>query len=247
MAEPLAVHSDRQPDPPDLEYRSVDPWAIWGLVLGLLSAVALLSPVLWLAPLFGIAANAMALRRLSRENNRAGRPAALLGLGLSVLFGMLPIARITTDYILLRNQPRELADRFLEYLRQDDPRRALMLRVVPDARMSLDDDEAIRLFFRNNVEARSDLAKFVHLPVPRTLLALGKRAQIRYYANMGVGTDGDRAQVHYWYTVTFDDESGNKKTFLVGLNMDRKPTRNPDLNPWRVQDFIGPLDPSKIF
>ena len=154
-----------------------------------------------------------------------------MGLGLAVLFGMVPIARMTTDYVLLKEQPRELADRFLEYLRQDDPRRALMLRAVPDVRKSLDDDEAVRLFFRNNVDARSDLAKFVHLPVARTLLALGQRARIRYYGTMGVGSVGDRALVHYWYTVTFDDEQGNKKTFFVGLTMERKPTRNPELNP----------------
>jgi hypothetical protein len=243
MAEPLAVNPDRQSDPSELEYRSVEPLAIWGLALGLLSPAALLSPVLWLVPLIGIAANAMALRRLSREGNRAGRPAALMGLGLAVLFGMVPIARMTTDYVLLKEQPRELADRFLEYLRQDDPRRALMLRAVPDVRKSLDDDEAVRLFFRNNVDARSDLAQFVHLPVARTLLALGQRAQIRYYGTMGVGSVGDRALVHYWYTVTFDDEQGNKKTFFVGLTMERKPTRNPELNPWRVQDFVGPIDP----
>ena len=61
----------------------------------------------------------------------------------------------------------------------------------------------------------------------------------------GVGTDGNRAQVNYWYTVTYDDEQGKKKTFLVGLVMDRKPTQNPDMNPWRVQDFMGPINPNK--
>ncbi len=245
MAEPFAANPHQQSGEPDLEYRSVEPWAIGGLLLGLLSPVAMLSSVLWLAPLFGIAANALALRRLKQDTNRVGRSAALIGLGLSVLFGVVPVAQMTSDYFLLRGQPREMADLFLDYLRQDAPRKALMLRSVPDFRKSLDDDEAVKLFFQNNHDARTDLKKFVQLPTARVIMALGERADIRYFATMGVGTDGDRAQVNYWYTVTFDDEQGKKKTFLVGLVMDRKPTENPDLNPWRVQDFMGPINPSK--
>lgn len=201
--------------------------------------------MLWLAPLFGIAANLLALARLKQNPNRVGRSAALAGLGLSVLFAVVPVAQMTTDYFLLRDQPRELGDRFLEYLRQDDPYKALMLRAVPDFRKSLDDDEAMKLFFQNNKDAKKDLKKFVELPAARTIMALGERAKIRYFATRGIGTLGDQAQVNYWYTVTFDDEQGKKKTFLVGLVMDRKPTQNPDLNPWRVQDFIGPINPSK--
>ena len=245
MAEPFAANPHQQSGEPELEYRSVEPWAIGGLLLGLLSPVALLSSVLWLAPLFGIAANALALRRLNQEANRVGRSAALIGLGLSVLFSVVPIAQTVTDFFVLSAQPREMADQFLEYLRQDDPRKALMLRAVPDLRKSVDNDEAVKLFFQNNHEARTDLAKFVELPTARIIMALGERADIRYYATTGVGTDGDRAQVSYWYTVTFDDEQGKKKTFLVGVVMDRKPTQNPELNPWRVQDFMGPINPKK--
>jgi hypothetical protein len=238
MAESFAENLHQQSGEPELEYRSVEPWAIAGLVLGLLSPIALLSSVLWLTPLFGIAANALALRRLQQDGNRAGRAAALAGLGLSVLFGVVPVAQMAADYMLLKDQPRELADRFLEYLQHDEPRKALMLRSVPDFRKSLDDDEAVKLFFRNNKEAKADLEKFVQLPIARTILALGERAKIRFFATLGVGTRGDRAQVNYCYTVTFDDEQGKKKTLL--------PTQNSDLNPWRVQDFLGPIDPDKL-
>jgi hypothetical protein len=245
MAEPFAANPPQQSGESELEYRPVEPWAIGGLLLGLLSPVALFSSVLWLAPLFGIAANLVAMRRLKQEANRAGRAAALAGLGLSVLFGAIPVAQMATDYLLLKDQARELADQFLEYLRHDEPQKALMLRSLPDIRKPLDDDEALDLFFRNNVEARRDLEKFVTLPVARTILALGERAKIRFFATKAVGTRGDLAQVEYWYTVTFDDDAGKKKTFLVGLLLNRKPTQNPDLNPWRIQDFMGPINPDK--
>jgi hypothetical protein len=245
MAEPFAASPHQQSGEPELEYRSVEPWAIGGLLLGLLSPVALLSSVLWLAPLFGIATNLVALRRLQQEANRAGRSAALVGLGLSLLFGVVPVAQMAMDYLLLKDQAREVGDQFLEYLRHDEPQKAIMLRSLPDIRKPLDDDEALDLFFRNNVDARNDLAKFVHLPIARILLALGERANIRFFATKEVATRGDLAQVDYWYTVTFDDDAGKKKTFLVGLLLNRKPTENPELNPWRVQDFMGPINPYK--
>jgi hypothetical protein len=246
MSETFAESPHQHSGEPELEYRSVEPSAIGGLILGLLSPLALLSSILWLVPLFGIAANALALRRLRQDPNRVGRSAALVGLGLSVLFGVVPVAQIATEYVVLKDQPRELADQFLDYLRHDEPRKAIMLRSVPDFRKALDNDEAVKLFFRNNQEAKNDLAKFVQLPVARTLLALGERADIRFLATMGAGARGDRAQVSYWYTVTFDDEQGKKKTFLVGLLMERKPTENPELHPWRVQDFMGPINPKKL-
>ena len=176
----------------------------------------------------------------------SGASAALAGLGLSVLFGVVPVAQIATEFVVLKDQPRELADQFLDYLRHDEPRKAIMLRSVPDFRKSLDDDEAVRLFFRNNYEAKKDLAKFVQLPVTRDFAGPGRTGRHTLSGHNGPGTSGDRAQVNYWYTVTFDDEQGKKKTFLVGVVLDRKPTENPELNPWRVQDFMGPINPNKL-
>ena len=127
MADTVAAHFHQEPVEPDSEYRAVEPWAIRGLILGLLSPAALLLPMLWLVPLVGLA-NLLAIRRLKQEASTVGRSAALSGLGLSVLFAAIPPARMAADYFLLNNQPREVADQFFEYLRHDDPRRALLLR-----------------------------------------------------------------------------------------------------------------------
>lgn len=230
---------------PDIEYRSVEPWAVGGLLMGLVSPVALLANLLWLVPPLGILTNAIALRRLKRETNRIGRTAALLGLGLSVLFAVVPLAQMATAFVLLRNQARPVADQLFEYLRQDKPERAVMLRVLPDLRQTLEqqDEEGLWMFYRNNKEAKNDLTSFVALPVARTLLALGEKADVRFYKTVALGTHRNQAQVEYWYTATCVDESGKKKTFLVGIILERKPTKTPGLSPWRVAEFYGPVNP----
>ncbi len=232
----------------EIEYRSVEPWAIVGLLLGFLSPVALLGRLLLLVPPLGILINAIALRRVARDSNRIGRASALIGLGLSVLFAVAPMAQMTSNFLLLRPQARPVADKFFEYLRQGQPERAVTLRVTPDLRQTLEqqDSEGLWTFYRNNEEARSDLKSLVRLPVTRTLLALGDRADIRFYRTVALGTSGDEAKVEYWYTVTCVDDTDKKKTFLVGIVLERKATKNPELSPWRVAELYGPVNPSNL-
>jgi hypothetical protein len=226
---------------PELEYRSVEPLAVIGLLLGLVSALAFIGPLLWLLPPLGIAANLLAMRRIRHDSSRSGRSIALAGLGLSVVFAIAPAAQTASAFWILRQQPRDVADAYLEFLRTDHPEKALMLRTLPEMR-ELDETWA---YFQENADARQDLERFVRMPIVRTMLALGDKAAIRFFSFNGVAINGSTAQVNYWYTVTFMD-NGKKKTFLVGLVMERKPNPRADVSPWRVKDFYGPVDPNKL-
>ncbi len=222
----------------ELEYLSVEPWAVMGLLLGVLSPVALLGGVWWLVPLTGIVVSLIALGRMHSEAGRSGRIVALAGLCLALAFGIAPGAKWISAQWLLKYQARPLADQFMEYLRQDHPEKALMLRVVPDFRLPLDDDEGLWVAARNDRDNRAEMQRFVQDPVIRTLLALGERSQVRFYRASNVVTEGPRALVEYQYTVTFDDEDGKKKTFLVGLLLERWPdVKNDSITPWRVKDY----------
>jgi hypothetical protein len=183
----------------------------------------------------------MALVNIRREG-RLGRTVALVGVALSTLFIVMPVSRILSAQVLLARQARPVAEQFLEYLRQRSPQKAIMLNRAPDYRRPI--DEGLWLFFRADDDARTELQRFVTRPPVRMLLALGERAQVRFYKTASVATEGDLAQVDYWYSVTFDDD-GRKKTFFIGLLLERKPTTNPDINPWRVKDFAGGIDPGR--
>ncbi len=162
IASPLS-----QPDDPHAEYRTVEPWAVGGVLLGLLSAVAMFGGVLWLVAAVGVVANLVALARIRRDRHRDGRPAALLGLALSITFAIAPVAQAASSKWLLSRQARPVAMLFLQFLSEDSPEKAIDLRFGPDQRMPLDDQ--LWANFRHNPEARDLLTKFVENPVGAAL------------------------------------------------------------------------------
>ena len=233
-------------DEPEVPYRSVDPLAVWGLILGVLSLAALAGGVLWLMALVSAGVNLIALKRINNDPSRSGRGAALAGLGLSVMFGVTPWAQTAANHVLLARQGREVTEQFFEYLRERSPEKALQLRFAPDRRQPL--NEMLWTYFRNDAESRHALTKFVELPAIRTLLALGPRAEYRWYKTSSVVSDGSRGLAHYIYTVTYpDDPDGDekhKKTFFVSVVVERNPTAKPGLHPWRVAHFNAGFDPA---
>jgi len=184
----------------------------------------------------------VALAKIRREPGRPGRALVLVGLALSTFFIVVPAAWMVSSRILLAGQPRPLADQFFKYLQEGSPEKSLMLEWVPDYRHGVGDD--LWLFFRSNTEANADLQELVSQPVIRMLLALGEDAQVRYYKTARVWVARDVARVEYWYTVTFTDENNRKKTYFIGILLERKPTMDPELNPWRVRDISGGFNPT---
>ncbi len=204
MAESAPTRPAAEFDDQERNYRTVEPWAIAALVLGAASATALLDPILWLVPLLGLGAGFVALARLHGDANRSGRPAALIGLALSIVFGMAPLAQLATTWIMLARQSRAVGDQFMEFLQEQSPEKALMLRFAPDQRRPF--DELLWAYYKNDNEAKQNLQTFVEHPLVKTLLALGPKAEIRFYKTVRVGSEGSRGLVSSLYTVTYPDE-----------------------------------------
>jgi hypothetical protein len=231
----------RQSNDEDLDYRTVEPWAVGGLLGGLASAIALVGGPAVMVALGAVVVNLIALARIRREPSRSGRGAALLGLGLATMFAMAPIAQRGATHVLLSRQARPIADQWFEDLRQDRPERALRLQLAAEMRPPLDD--SIWLHYRHDDESRYRLIKFVRDPLVRTLLALGDRAQVRFYETRSAVSDGELGGVHYIYTVTYPDAEG-KKTFFVSLLLERNPNSKPGINPWRIKAYFPGQSPN---
>jgi hypothetical protein len=208
------------------------------LLAGLFSPLALIAGLLGAIPLFGLAVASGALLRIARDERR-GRGLALTGLALSGFFLALPLARYASSQVLLARQGRTAADEFVAFLHAGSPEKAVLLQMSPDFRPPIDD--GLWSFFRNDAQANKQLREFVTKPYIRMLLALGDRADIQFYkTNASIAGNG-LAYVDYKYTVTFTDEDQQKKTILFSVMMERKPTENSALNPWRVKDFSADL------
>lgn len=227
----------------EIEYQPVQGWSVIGLLVSLAAPLALVGSALVIVPIVGALANLIALWRVRLEPQRPGKLAALIGLSLSLFFMTIPIARVVAARIMLPQQAAPMANAFFEYLKKGQPERALLLHLPADSRQPV--DENLWLFYRGNNESKEELMKFVNQPLIRTILALGERAEIRPAGTNGVAVERNRALLDFYYTITFKDDAGKKKTILMSLLMERKPAQNPALDPWRIRDFSGPLDPSK--
>src|SRR4029434_2227683 len=100
------------------QYASVTRVAVLGVVLGLVAALALVSPILLVVPLAAIATAIVALRRIAISEGRLlGAWPATLGLCLAALFLGLGLSRQVTRETDLAGQAQEFAEAWLILVR----------------------------------------------------------------------------------------------------------------------------------
>ena len=155
-------------------YHPLSSLAVAGLVLGLLSALAVLGPLLWIIPAAGAVTSGVALWRIGRPTVlMAGRRLAQCGLLLSIMFGTMVQADALVYRFLVRREARQFAATWFGYLlaRPPQPQKAYQLTLPPRARQPL--DEQLGGFYRRNPHQRQSLDDYLQTPLVRKLLALG--------------------------------------------------------------------------
>jgi hypothetical protein len=233
-------------DPQDAEvtqYRAVSGWAAGGLVLGLLSPLALAFPLLWIVPVAGIALSALALKRIADAAPALiGRKAAVAGLLLSVLSGAMAPADWFTYRHLIDREARQFAEQWFAFLRQGEPQYADQLSVNPALRVPLDPE--VWKHYALGTEERTRLERFVQQPEIRSLLHLGRNARARYYDTEDLGWEDSDEVVRQVWAVT-SQEGGQKKTFFVRLVMKRYHLPENRAG-WQVSEFHGGIRPEAM-
>ena len=122
-----------------LGYRPVSSLAVAALIIGCVSALALVSPVFWVVPLVGVALAVVAVRDVSRSGvAKAGGLAAVAGLALALGFGAQAVTAAATARWLAAARAEAAAGFWLEAVcdgRSDDARSMC----GPDAAAHVDD------------------------------------------------------------------------------------------------------------
>jgi hypothetical protein len=203
------------------EYRALSVSAVVGLIFGLLAPTALIGPLLWGVPLLGVLISAVALRRIARDAPLlVGRKAALAGLMLSILFAAAAPANWFLYRRLVRGEARQFAGQWFDFLAHGRPDEAYQLKIYPPYRQPFDDQ--LRVFYHDNPRWQKELDNFVGQPLTRALLALGQAARVRHFETSRQEHGGQRSVVYQVYAVTYlDEKDGRKKTFFVGLKLER--------------------------
>ena len=159
-------------------HRAVSPLsslAVAGLVLGLLSALAVLGPLLWIIPAAGAVTSGVALWRIGRPAAlMAGRRLAQCGLLLSIMFGTMVQAdgaRLSLPGSQGSPAVRRHCGSAISCARPPQPQKAYQLTLPPRFRQPL--DEQLGDFYRRNPHRRESLDDYLKTPLVRKLLALG--------------------------------------------------------------------------
>lgn len=234
----------RLPVPQDAEvadYKAVSVLAVLGLLAGLLTVTALLSPAMWIVVLVGLVLNSLALMRIAQEAPALiGRKAALAGLALSLFFGAVAVADWYTYSAMARREARQFATLWFENLRDREPQRAHQLTLSPNMRRPFD-DKLWSVYYEGS-DTREELESYLDRAEVKALMALGGKAQVRYYASpmqsQGAGND----IVSLVYAVTFP-EAQEKKTFFLKLVLERHRLAKPARAEWRILNSEGGVGP----
>lgn len=230
-----------------IEYRTLTPLAVVGLILGLCSPLAFLSTLLVIVPLLGIVVSLAALRRIaSSDGSVIGRPAAVVGLVLSTICASAIPAQAAGMRWLMNRQAQPIAKQWFDLLAEGNPHEALELKSPPQERRLL--GSALPEYYASDETAYKTLQDFVNDPrdpTVHTLLALGDKATVRYYDDAGFGRMRDgRVQIAQIYAVTFPDPENEKPTtFFVQLALEKYPAIDDFPGGWRVLESKGGVRP----
>lgn len=233
-------HMSDSPDTDVAQYQSFSGLAVVGLIFACLSVFALVDPVAWLLPLTGTIISGLALGRIARNSPLlAGRKLALVGLLLSLFLGSAASGEWFAHRWLLRGQARQFSQVWFDLLRAEQPHKAYQLTRHPSSRQPL--DETLWAYYRKNPQPREELDNYVTRPEVRTLLALGKNDQVRYYQTEAQSRDGNREDVTLVYAIT-RDVSGAKTSFFVRLALERSAIQLGGAG-WRIVQSEGGIRP----
>lgn len=165
-----------------VRYRTVSRTAVASLLLGLLSAAALSSKLMWCVPIVGVTLAIVALWTISkRESVVLGRRAAQIGLALSLLF----LTSATTGHLVrqltLRQQARPHTTKWLEMVREGRLREAHQMYLPQSERQQLGTN--LKNYYEATREAREDKEYFFTQSPLIDIVELGRQGQLRFEAN----------------------------------------------------------------
>ncbi len=231
-------------------YRGLSSFAVVGLLAGLLSPLALFYAMPIVFPVAAVLASALALRQIAvRAPNLAGRNAALAGLFLGLVFLVATPADAWLYRYYIRREARQFAAEWIEDVREGKVYQAhdLMIdakkRVPPDVPSDTTPDKYYADYYSRSDYQRRMLPPFIDKPLVRTLFALGKSAEYRFYETAEEGSEGGNDFVNMCYAVTFTDGEKQKKTFFISLALTRAIDRTSNRCEWTLVRVDGPERP----
>ena len=148
------------PSEPELsQYRAISPWAVATLLVGLVSPLALVGPLLWWVPLVAIPLALLAARQLQQSDPLyVGRKAAIAGACLAALFFSWSVTQRISREVRINSEARQFADDLLKLILDGKLREAHQIQSAAARRQSPGSDLAA--YYQAQADAKKDLEAF---------------------------------------------------------------------------------------
>ncbi|MDD4269266.1 MAG: hypothetical protein PHO07_08510 [Pirellulales bacterium] len=235
-------HEARFPPPSEgeiLEYRPLCGLAVAGLILGLFSWLAILHIGFAVVGAAAILAALASMIRIARAPGMIGRGLAVAGCVLAIFWTAAAWAKDLTHARLMDSQSREFALLWFEFLRDNEPAKAMELGNHPASRQPF--NAALIDHYLVDRDRYESLQGFVANPEVRALLRLGDRAQVRFYK----AENHDEDWVGLVFAVTYQEEAV-PKAFFVRLILRRVILAEKRVSAWYLESSRGPLEPETL-
>ena len=141
---------------------------------------------------------------------------------------------------MIGREAQQFSGAFFDLLRNNEPHKAYQLTIQSRGRAPF--DEKLWESYTNNAERYEELKSFVKIPAVRALLALGDKAEVRYYDTELQGYAQDDEVLKQVYAVTFPAAQG-KKTFFARLTLRRGLLPRSRESYWRAEFVEGGVQP----
>ncbi len=208
---------------PGAGYQRLSRLAVWSIPLGLMSALSMVSPLLWIVPVAAIVFAVGGLWVIAHSDDTTGRRLAITGLGLAILFGTWGMSWTISRRMVLTGQAREHASEWLELMQNEEYMKAHQLSLDYFGRlpagtsltehyaetetpleeadgeaMSVPDpgsDSAMGPLLAPEVQSSpsGELNAFMRSDLPRTLVAAQGKFEFRFVENVSVRREGQFA------------------------------------------------------
>ena len=204
------------------EYRSVSKLAVTALLVGLLSAVALIPPHSLVINLLGVICAVLALARIARADRRlVGRNLALVGLALSLAFGSYAYARGAVIQHLVAGEAEQWGLDWCKLVREGRLPLALELKQPPTSRRPLND--TLAEYYSENPQGDALMKAFRENDAVMALLTAPSEAKLtpgRVQGVMSAG-QGEYVVLHEFLLTSPKSPSGEPAILMLQMRRAR--------------------------
>jgi hypothetical protein len=218
---------------PETQYRSVSGLAIIALVLGIASALSLVTPLLLIIPIATLFVAAMALRQIARQPDiTSGRGLALAGVFLAIFF----LAYLPTRFYLrsqvLAEPAKQVGEAFLTLVKEGKTYEAHQLSLQKF--LARDPNRPLAQYYAEDEDASGSYQRFLDSPAMQKLQSLQGKYTYRY---VGIEPGIDRTGKDV-LTVQFvvEPTESTKRPFPFWISVMRSVDERTGAATWQMGD-----------